>query len=122
MLQLQTEKTKANDHYSQFTGTDHYYKHYLGFTFTDGVGQIAEDCGAYWLIDLVASYRNHPKVRDECFQTWTLSRVKNNKFKVVCTDGNENILVTQKIPFSDFKYDECVFWCIEQVIMLPSEY
>jgi hypothetical protein len=41
---------------SQFWGTENYHKHWLGLVYTDGIKAMAELCGAYWLIDVVASY------------------------------------------------------------------
>jgi hypothetical protein len=118
----QQNRKNANDNYQQFTGSEHWYKHFLGFTYTDGVKQVAEDCGAYWFIDLIASYFTNPKVRAEGFQVWKLTRVKDDQFRAICEDGNNNKVVSQNIDFSDFKDDELTFWCVGKVIMLPSEY
>ena len=117
-------RTSANDHYRAFTGTDHYYNHSLArrITYTTGVKQLAEDCGAYWLIDVVASYQ-YGYMKGQAFQVWQLSKNKiGNGAKVICTDSNDNKLASQRIPFTDFKYDVCTFYCVDGVIMLPSEY
>lgn len=43
---------------SPFTGTEHWYKHWLGgLLYTDGVKYVADQAGAYWLIDAIASYQ-----------------------------------------------------------------
>lgn len=112
----------ANDKYQQFNGTDHYYKHWLGFTYTDGVAQIAEDYGAHWFLDVIASYQCHHKVRCQLHQTWILKRVKDDTFMVTCEDGNHNKVTSQKIEFSDFKDDLLTIWMINRVMLLPSEY
>ena len=39
---------------NQFIGTEHYYRHLLGFNYTDGVKFMAERGKAYWLIDAIA--------------------------------------------------------------------
>jgi hypothetical protein len=117
-----TARKNANDNYEQFTGTENWYKHWLGLRYTDGVKQVADDYGAYWFIDLIGSHQNDPKVRAEGFQVWKLSRVKDDKFKAVCEDGNDNKITSQDIDYSDFKDDELTFWFVDNVILLPSEY
>jgi DNA polymerase-3 subunit alpha len=44
------------------------------------------------------------------------------KTKVICTDGNNNILYTQNIEFSDFPLPEIEIWRVDGVIMLKTEY
>jgi hypothetical protein len=112
----------ANDHFSQYTGTQHYYKHFTGILYTDGVKAIAEHCSAYWLIDLIVSWQVYKKVNRESFQQWKLYRVAATHFKVIATDGNNNLIASQDIPFSDFPFDSCSLWLCDQIILLPSEY
>ena len=106
----------------QFTGTEHYYKHWLGLTYTDGMAYVAETMGAYWLIDLVASHQ--PKLRGEGFQVWTLSKEKERKYIALCDDGNGNELKRQIIPFTTFPEELMPFkmYLVNKVLMLPSEY
>ncbi len=104
---------------NQFTGTENYYRHWTGQgVFTDGVQYLAEQAGAYWLIDAVFSYR-----RREPFQVWTLR--KNNDNSAVLTmqeDSGEPVKVRQKIPFTDFPLDRIKLYLIDSVLLLPSEY
>ena len=52
---------------AQFSGTDNWWKHRTGrLTYTDGVKFLAEKAGAFWLIDLVASYQT-ARLRQEEF-------------------------------------------------------
>lgn len=107
---------------TQCTGSENYYKHWLGIVFTDGVKTMAELCGAYWLIDLVASHQN-PRVRKESFQVWTLRKAKTAKsWRVDATDGNDNKIAFQRIPFSDFPLDEIKLYVCDGVLMLTNEY
>ena len=60
---------------SQFTGTEEYHTHWIGrFVYTDGVQYLAEQCGAYWLLDAIASHQpqamKDTMLRD--FQSWRL--------------------------------------------------
>ena len=115
--------TSANNNYSHYNGTECYYKHsFSSFVYTDGVKALAMDCNAYWLIDLVISHQLAPKVRAEAFQVWQLQKEKETFYKVVATDGNDKVIATQQIPFSDFPYDGCTVWLVDGVLMLPSEY
>lgn len=120
--QTQTTRTNANENYSHFNGTDHFYKHSFGFVYTDGVAQVAEDYKAYWFIDIILSYQGNKQVRREEFQGWKLSRIKGDSFIVICEDGNDIKVISQKIAYSDFKDDDLTFWLANKTIMLPSEY
>ena len=102
----------------QFTGTEHYYKHWLGINYTDGVKFMAERGKAYWLIDAIASYR-----RKEPFQVWTLE-VAEDKTAVLRMreDTDKPALVKQEIPFTDFPLRKIEFYLIDGVLILPSEY
>ena len=112
----------ANDELKQFTGTEHLYRHFLGGLYTDGVKHMAETFKAYWLIDLVFSHQTNPRLKVEEFQTWELNRIKDHQFLAACTDGNDNILCKQLIPFSDFRADQIKLFYCDGVLLLPSEY
>ena len=73
------EKAEAvRDYQRQTTGTQYLHWHWLGcLIYTDGMAFMAETCGAFWLLDLVASHqppikRNHRGLMD--FQVWRVSR------------------------------------------------
>lgn len=38
----------------------------------DGVKYMADEAGAYWLLDIIASYQTDAKIRREPFQVWEL--------------------------------------------------
>lgn len=44
--------------------------------YTEGVKDMADACGAYWLIDLVISHQLTKSVRFEPFQVWQLKESK----------------------------------------------
>ena len=104
---------------NQFTGTENYYRHWTRCgVFTDGVKYLAEQAGAYWLIDAVFSYR-----RRESFQVLTLR--KNDDNSAVLTmqeDSGEPVKVRQTIPFTDFPLDQIKLYLIDSVLLLTSEY
>ncbi len=116
----------ANEAFSSFTGTEAYHRFSLitRLLCTDGAIAVAHACGAFWLLDIIASYQ--PKLKkagqDE-FQSWNLNLNPSGSGAVVtCTDGNENVLITQKIPFTDFPYASLNLFVEDGIILLPSEH
>ncbi|MDE3235497.1 MAG: hypothetical protein KGO81_06040 [Bacteroidota bacterium] len=113
----------ANDFFGSHNGTVHYFRHTLShFLYTDAVNELATECGAYWLIDLIISHQCNPLVMAESFQVWQLKRVEKNAFYILCTDGNDNKVTSQDIPYSDFPFDTVTIWCIDGILLFPSEY
>lgn len=110
---------------THFHGTENYYRHWLGLNYTDGVKYIADKAGAYWFLDIVASYQRYlsqfPGMND--FQVWQLSvNVEVSSGVVVCEDGNENEMVRQDLPFTDFPLQRISLWVENGTILLPSEH
>jgi len=106
---------------SAFTGTEQYFKHWLGFRFTDGVKYLAEKSDCFWLLDAIGSYQH--KVRNVSFQLWTL-RVNEDSSAILemKEDTNEPVIVKQEIPYTDFPMKELKLYYIDGVLLLPSEY
>ena len=67
-----------------FTGTEHYYRHFTGLHYTDGIYYLAEHARAYWLIDLVASYQH--RLKKVPFQLWEL-RVNDDHTALATIEG-----------------------------------
>lgn len=104
----------------QFTGTDGYHEYIGGLVLTDGIKYMATKCGAFWLLDIVASYQH--KLKNENFQLWKIE-VADGKGVVTCrADSNTPNLVRQRIPYTDFPCAAFEFYCIDGVILLKSEY
>lgn len=112
----------AND-LRQFTGTDHYYRHNLvrAVTYTDGVKYLAETANAYWLIDKIATNQMKLRVGKEEFQSWKL-RVNDGAATLTCDDGNDYIVHSEELTFTDFPLAEIDLWVEGGVILLPSEH
>lgn len=108
----------------QFTGTEQYYCNPLfpEHKYTDGVKYLAEQMGAYWLVDFVFSYCEVPALDGENFQVWKLSVNEDNSALIRVEDGNNNQLKDFKIPFTDFPLQDIDLWLIDKVLILPSEY
>lgn len=115
-----------------FNGSEDFHRHWMpNHYYTDGVQYLAENAGAFWLIDAIVSHQHSPKVRREEFQVWTL-KVENRKAVLVCEDGREDSkpLATQKIEYTDFPLEEIKLYFevgsldgehLCKILMLPSE-
>ena len=119
-----SEKNLTQSDIRQFTGSEHWYRH--GFVrqvlYTDGVQHVAEHGGAYWLIDEIAFAQSTPKIGAEEFQVWKLSVNADHTATLTCSDGNDHMVVTKKLEFTDFPLDEISIWFTDNTILLPSEY
>jgi hypothetical protein len=109
---------------SQFTGSEHWYRHPLNrnVLFTDGVKYVADQGGAYWLLDSIAlAQLSEKSVAAEEFQAWKLSVRPDRTATLTCEDGNYNVVFTQELEFTDFPVTEVTLWFENQTIYLPSE-
>lgn len=108
----------------QFTGSEQWYRHGINrnVSFTDGAKFVADEGGAYWLLDTIALCQMEPCVKAEEFQVWKLSVNPDRTATIACGDGNGNVVYTQQVPFTDFPLDEITLWFVNNVIHLPSEY
>lgn len=113
-------------------GTEDYHRLTLdrNLVCTDGVHYLAENGGAFWLIDAIASYqpqcRKDEMLRD--FQIWRL-KVADGKAVLTCERDTNDVAITQEIEHTDFPLDEIKLY-VElgeaegrpvMVCMLPSE-
>jgi len=109
----------------QFTGSENWYRHGINrnVLYTEGAHYVAEAGGAYWLLDAIAIAQAHVKpVAAEEFQVWKLTVHADRTASLVCDDGNEHIVHTQHIEFTDFPLDTITLYFTNNVIHLPSEY
>jgi len=110
---------------SQFTGTEHWYRFGLvsSITCTDGANYVADTAGAYWLLDEIAFAQKFVKeVATEEFQVWKLKVNEDDSATLICEDGNDNVVFTKAIEFTDFPKEGVTLWFANDVIYLPSEH
>jgi len=119
-----------------FTGTENWYKFnflYPKALLTDGAKFLADNAGAYWLMEAIASHqkgiRNTGK--DASFQVWTLTVHADRSCSLGCDDGNGHKLASQEIPYTDFPLSTIKLYAIYEgdpapstdlILLLPSEY
>jgi len=122
--QKMSQKTLTQADLAYFTGTETWFRHGLArnVLYTEGAQYVAEHGGAYWLIDAIAFSQSEPSVAHEDFQLWTLTVKPDHSATLVCSDGNNNVVYSRDITFTDFPLDEIRFYFTNNVILLPSEY
>ena len=108
---------------SQFIGTEKLYRITNRHVLTDGTKYLAEQAECFWLMTAIASYLT--RSYDDYF---AVARLEVNRSSAVLTldDGNDNVLATQQIKYTDFPLSEIKLYCSfdgeHWVIMLTSEY
>ena len=106
-------------------GTNHYYRHSLNPTimFTDGAKYVADEGGAYWLLDEIALAQAYDKrLARQPFQVWKLVVKPNRTGLITVEDGNFNSLLTKALDYTDFPAPEITLWFSGNVIYLPAEH
>ena len=107
-----------------FTGSENWYRHGIArdVLFTDGAKYIADQGGAYWLLDEIAlAQRGQRAVAAEEFQVWTLTVNDDRTARLTCEDGNGKTVFAKRIEFTDFPAERITLWFENSTIYLPSE-
>jgi len=108
-----------------FTGSESYFRHGIvrEVVFTEGAKFLADRAGAYWLLDEIAlCQRYEERVAAEEFQLWTLAVNLDQTGIITCDDGNGQVVYTKRLEYTDFPMSEIKLYCINNTILLPSEY
>jgi hypothetical protein len=111
----------TRDALEQFTGTEQWYRHLSGYLYTDGVLYLAQEGGAFWLIDRILFMTMKKKELQE-FGVWKLTINENKSAILVCEDGNYHELYREKIDWTDFPLNTIELWFENGVLILPSEH
>ena len=119
-----THKNITKAELAHFTGSEQWYRHPLvrKILYTDGCQYVAESGGAYWLLDEIAFGQADAKIAAEEFQVWRLKVNPDKTATLKCEDGNDHIILTKPIEYTDFPLEEISFFFTDNVIMLPNEY
>jgi hypothetical protein len=111
---------------AQFTGgTNEWYRHSLDtkILFTDGAKYVADEGGAYWLLDGIAlSQHSEIRVAEQPFQVWKLTVDADHTGTITVEDGNYNVVFTKALDYTDFPAPEVTLWFTNNVIYLPEEH
>lgn len=108
---------------NQFTGSETFFRHGLvpSVAYTEGVKYVADNGGAYWLLNIIASNQIESKFINQPFQTWSLT-VNGGVGRIEVDDGDGNLLMLTDIIRTDFPEPGITLWCCDNMILLPSEY
>ena len=75
--------------------------------FTDGAKYVADEAGAYWLLDEIAlAQRYQTSVAGEAFQLWKLQVDRRPTAMLTCEDGNGRAVYSKAIEYTDFPLPE----------------
>jgi hypothetical protein len=110
---------------AQYTGSENWYRHAINraVLFTDGAKYVADQAGAYWLLDEIAIIQPHSaRVAAEEFQVWKPAVKPDHRGVLTCEDGNDNVVYTKEIEYTDFPPEGITLWFTNNTILLPSEY
>jgi hypothetical protein len=119
------EKTLTPADLRQFIGSETWYRHGLvrPILYTEGAQYVAEQGGAYWLLDEIAlAQKASPEVAGKPFQLWTLAVHEDRTALLTCEDGNCNPVFRKQIEYTDFPLDSIQLYFTNNTILLPSEY
>jgi hypothetical protein len=109
----------------QFTGSEQWQRHSLlrEVLYTDGAKYLAEQGGAYWLLDEIALLQTcSTRVAAEKFQLWKLGVNADHTATLTCKDGNGNAVYSKAIEYTDFPMAEVSLYFTNSTILLPNEY
>lgn len=108
----------------QCYGSENFYRHpFSGLVFTDGISCLVCMANCMWLVDAIGSHQKRC-MKDESLrdmQFWTLKRVGDNKFDLICERDTDDVAFKQRIEFSNFPLDEIKLWVENNTLYLPSE-
>jgi hypothetical protein len=116
----------ADDDLRQFTGSETFYQHGLTpLRYTEGVHYLAETGGAYWLIDLIASYQHDRRVRAnprlQEFQLWELTVADQKGVATLREDSGCDPVIEQRIAYTNFPLLNVKLYVENRTLFLPSE-
>lgn len=129
--QANAKRTLTEADLRQFSGGEERYRHALlgdRFTYTEGVKFLAEQAGAYWLIDAIASYQLDRRIRGDAmlrdFQLWTLRLHNGGAILALTRDSGfaEPTVIEQFIEYTDFPLAKVRLYVENGVLLLPSEH
>ncbi|WP_437186743.1 DUF6876 family protein [Planctomicrobium sp. SH668] len=133
MVQMNPLRTEL----AQFTGSAQWFRHSFNraVIYTEGIQYLAENGGAYWLIDAIASHLASDEFRKAArkddrislMHFWKLAvKPDHSALLTAIPDTGEPEFIQQAIPFTDFPLDEIDVWAQNDgrhwTLLLPSVY
>lgn len=131
-----TFKIEANDFLRfltrllRFKRSKKLHEHSSDFRYTNGVKFLAENAGAYWLIDAIALWQLDPKIQNDeqlqGIQFWQLKLNSEDRLaELICLRDKDDVVLIQKIELAYSPYfplNSIELWLEEKTLMLSFEY
>lgn len=123
-IQREQKAFELRQELRRFTGSEQFYRHFLGLVYTEGVKYLADKAGAHWLLEVICSHQRTVRKRlgDE-FQFWRVVVHKDRSAEVVCYSCLEEkkAVLTQRIEYTDFPLEVIDIWVNNRTMYLPTE-
>lgn len=113
-----------------FCGSETFTRHMPGIILTEGALWLAENAGAFWLMDAIWSHqhlcRKDAMLRD--MQFWKLKVNEDKSAVLTCERDEGNVAIRQEIEYTDFPLKEIKLYCApsgngkDYTVLLPSEW
>ncbi len=104
-----------------YRGTEQYHKIQLfSANLTDGIMYLMENGYSWFITDVLAVLEHHKSTKGQEFICAKL-KLNDSKAEMVLTDGNDNVLYTQKYEYTEAKQELTLFFT-NGVLLLNSEY
>jgi len=124
---MKMNATELQNGLAGFYGTGQYHRlsPFGGLSATDGVAFLVENAECFWLMDEIGIAQKHFKIRAnpklQEMQVWKLT-VKDKTAVLACEDGDDHVVMTKRIPYTDFPLPEITIWIEGNVMLLPQEH
>jgi hypothetical protein len=109
----------------RFKHAQTHYRHWSrAYYYTDGIAFLAEEAGANWLLDHIASHQKRAR-RDlslrDC-QVWTLRKSEPFLARIACSrEDGEEVFYADVAVLGGFPLDELTLYLESETLMLPGE-
>jgi len=134
----QQKAARIKSQLQMFTGDLDRFRHSINrhVIYTPGIQYLAEEAGAYWLIDAIASWigshsfnqaaRRDQRIGEMHFWQLEVDQEARSAVLTARADSGEPAFITQRIPFSDFPLAKIDVWAAYDgtnwTLYLPSEH
>ncbi len=107
----------------QFRGTEQWFTDNItGIKYTDGIKYIMDNGASWFASDTFVNITFLEQLEGEEFLHIKVKKLADSEADYTIDDGNDNILYSQHIPFTDLNVPELRMYFTDNVLMLPSEY
>lgn len=99
---------------------EHHNRGYM-IRLSDGCHYLRITVSAWWLFDKIASFQSYDRIKSSSFQLWEF-KLGFGDWQVKCSNAKLDILLTTKIDYARFLFDEFELVVKDGIAYLPEEY